>query len=205
MQSPPTVTEAMAINSTMRLPIPSWGEAGFAWTRDGPLWTVQIAGNAITQWREEAWHLEAIQFRFPGEPFFGSTAPAGAVHMIHRKGDRRLILAAPMVGSSQAARHAALTTLMQRFPTDPEDRPDWSKLRLPLRSFLPASIDAGSVFPGSLSYPPCTEGVFWVLFDSPLILPPDQLRELEALLGRGHRPLQPTNARVVLRLQAAQP
>lgn len=205
MQSPTAVTEAMAIHSTMRLPSPSLGEAGFSWARNGPLWTVQIAGSASTQWREETWLLEAIQFRFPGEPFLGTIVPAGAVHLIHRKDDRRLILAAAMVGSAQAPRHAALTTLMQRFPTDPDDRPDWSRLRLPLRSFLPTSMDAGSVFPGSLSHPPCTEGVYWVLFDSPLVLPPEQLRELEVLLGRGHRPPQPTNARLVLRLQAAQP
>jgi len=200
-QSPPLISESMLIGSTMRAPSTDWGEAGFSWKRDGPLWTADLISGAQTRWRDELWALEAIQFRFPGEPFVGTVAPAGSLHLMHRRGQRLLVVVVPLVGAGEAPRHEALTTLMKRFPMDLNDRPDWSNMRIALRSLLPASADLGIVFPGSLSHPPCTEGVYWALLDRPLILATEQLRELEQLLGRGHRPLQPDNGRVFLRFQ----
>lgn len=205
MQSPPSISEAAVISSTMRMPALTMGEAGFSWKRDGPLWSVQVAANASANWREESWLLETMQFRFPGEPFVGAMAPQGSIHLIHRKEGRTLILAAPLMESSKAARHVGLTTLMKRFPMDQNDRPDWSSLRIDLRTFLPPEIASGIAFSGSLSYPPCTEGVYWILLDKPLLLPPEQLREMERLLGRGQRPVQANGPRLILRLTTLNP
>lgn len=201
LQSPPLIEEASLIDSTMRMPDFDWSDAGFSWRLDGPLWSLDLNAQAITKWREEQWRLEAIQFRFPGEPFTGTSAPAGIIHLIHRRASRMLVIAVPLTGSEKAPYHAGLVTLMQRFPMDPADRPDWSRLRISLPSLLPPSIDAGIVFSGSLSYPPCTEGVYWILLSNPLVLAHTQVRELELLLGRGHRPQQPANGRLFLRLR----
>ena len=205
MQSPPSIGEAMVISSTVRMPILSRGDAGFAWKRDGPLWSVLLTSTAYLTWREELWRLEAVQFRFPGEPFVGGSAPRGTIHLIHRKEGRFLILAAPLAESEQARRHAGLTTLLQRFPMDANDRPDWSSLRIDPATLLPAASHSGIAFTGSLSHPPCTEGVFWILLDQAVALPMEQIRELEALLGRGHRPVQESGNRLFLRLQALEP
>lgn len=205
MQSPPSISEAMVIPSTMRMPTLSFGETGFSWKREGPLWTLQLGAGAQASWREDTWSLEAIQFRFPGEPFVGGNAPAGSIHLIHRRDSRFLILVVSLAGSDQAPRHAGLTTLMQRFPMDSNDRPDWSGLKIDVRTFIPAAADSGTAFPGSLSHPPCSEGVFWLLFDTPLVLRNEQIREMEVLVGRGHRPIQASGTRLVLRLQAQQP
>ena len=201
MQSPPSIAESTVHDSTMRMPTFEWGEAEFSWRVDGPLWSVQIVAEAMTRWREEQWRLEMVQFRFPGEPSIGPRPPPAAMHLMHRKEGRMLVIAVPLIGSDMAPRHPGLTTLVQRFPMDHTDRLDWSGLRISLPSLLPPSIDAGVAFAGSLSYPPCTEGVFWIVLLSPLTLPTTQLRELESLIGRGNRPPQPANGRLFLRLQ----
>ena len=201
LQSPPAIAESSVLHSTMRMPTFEWGEAGFSWRVDGPLWSVQIVAEAMTRWRDEDWRLEMLQFRFPAEPFIGSHPPPAALHLMHRKDGRMLVIAVPLIGSDVAPRHQGITTLVQRFPVDQADRLDWSGLRISLPSLLPSSVDAGIAFAGSLSHPPCSEGVFWIVLPTPLTLPAAQLQELESLIGRGHRPLQSANGRLFLRLQ----
>ncbi|NBT82100.1 MAG: hypothetical protein EBT56_10825 [Betaproteobacteria bacterium] len=56
------------------------------------------------------------------------------------------------------------------------------------------------LFSGSLSFPPCTENVLWLLAKESIILTRSQFVELASLMGKGSRPLQPLNGRPVLRL-----
>nr|WP_185759824.1 carbonic anhydrase family protein [Vibrio pectenicida] len=53
-------------------------------------------------------------------------------------------------------------------------------------------------FNGSLTTPPCSEGVRWIVAKSPQTLTLDQAKELELVMGTNNRPLQNHNARVVL-------
>ncbi len=53
-------------------------------------------------------------------------------------------------------------------------------------------------YSGSLSSPPCTESVTWVLFKNPISISPAHLAVLSNLEGINNRPLQPLNGRQVL-------
>ena len=55
------------------------------------------------------------------------------------------------------------------------------------------------LYNGSLTTPPCTEGVYWIVLKRPLIASPEQIQHYHDLLGfDNNRPIQPHNARVVL-------
>ena len=63
---------------------------------------------------------------------------------------------------------------------------------------LPESLDYYR-FSGSLTTPPCTEGVRWLVLKQPVIASGEQIDELKRAVGHANnRPLQPLNARVVL-------
>lgn len=52
---------------------------------------------------------------------------------------------------------------------------------------------------GSLETPPCTEGVRWIIMQSPMTISKEQFNTLKAALqGDNNRPVQPLNARLVL-------
>mmetsp|Transcript_40283 Transcript_40283/g.126830 ORF Transcript_40283/g.126830 Transcript_40283/m.126830 type:complete len:337 (-) Transcript_40283:80-1090(-) len=52
-------------------------------------------------------------------------------------------------------------------------------------------------YEGSLTTPPCTEGVVWFIASKPIPLSKDVLQALSKLEGRNNRPIQPLNGRVV--------
>ena len=54
-------------------------------------------------------------------------------------------------------------------------------------------------YSGSLTTPPCSEGVHWLLMTTPIEASPDQLHALEELFeGGNNRPIQPINDRTLV-------
>ena len=206
MQSPPTIGEQHVIGAVApALPALTWQVQGFNWSRQGPLWTAHLEGNSRSMFRGEMFSLDSIQFRFPGEPFVGEKAPAGAVHFIHRQGNRLLIIAVPIEIDAKAQRNAAISTLLRRFPFDSTEKLSWMDMQMDPQLLLPMPMQSAVLFTGSLSYPPCTESVLWLLAHQSLTLPKAQWTELSRLLGEGARPLQALNGRPVLGLRANKP
>lgn len=64
-------------------------------------------------------------------------------------------------------------------------------------TLLPA--DRTSVqYSGSLTVPPCSEGVTWNVILEPLTVSADQLAQLTAAYADNHRPIQPLNGREIV-------
>ena len=51
---------------------------------------------------------------------------------------------------------------------------------------------------GSLTTPPCSEGVNWYVMAEPVTIGARQLQQFDATIGANARPLQPVNRRLVL-------
>ncbi|NBP41091.1 MAG: hypothetical protein EBV34_22230 [Betaproteobacteria bacterium] len=132
----------------------------------------------------------------------GKKAPAASVHLIHRQANRLLIIAVPIEIDDQSPRNPAIASLLRRFPFEPTEVLSWAGLQLDPQALLPDTMQSALLFHGSLSYPPCTESVLWLLAQRPLSLPKAQWTELSRLIGEGARPLQALNGRPVLRLFA---
>jgi carbonic anhydrase len=52
-------------------------------------------------------------------------------------------------------------------------------------------------YTGSLTAPPCTEGITWIVLKTPMEISPAQIEAFAKLFPHDVRPLQPLNGRVV--------
>ena len=52
-------------------------------------------------------------------------------------------------------------------------------------------------YPGSLTTPPCSEGVKWTVLKNPLSIEAEDLAALVKLEGKNARPVQPLYSRIV--------
>jgi len=73
------------------------------------------------------------------------------------------------------------------------------KEQVDINALLPKSRDYYR-YSGSLTTPPCTEGVRWIVFKEPMELSKEQLEKFRKVMGvNNNRPTQPINARKVLK------
>jgi len=68
---------------------------------------------------------------------------------------------------------------------------------------LPAHTNPFYLYSGSLTTPPCSEGVQWIVLQQPLTTSGEQVEQLAALLHEheNNRPVQPRQARLVIKQQ----
>jgi carbonic anhydrase len=91
--------------------------------------------------------------------------------------------------------NAALAPLWANMPPPPYS---WRDVRgFDLAQLLPKE-NGIFIYNGSLSMPPCNEGILWVVFGAPLEISPAQLSAYNALFANQNaRPLQALNGRIV--------
>ena len=144
----------------------------------------------------KAFVLTQFHFHTPSENTFNGKRFPLEGHLVHADKDGNLAVVAVMF--EDGAPNPLLASLWEAMPAKAgEKRP------------LPAGVNAAALLPaersyyrfeGSLTTPPCSEGVRWLVLKSPVSASRAQVQQFAAALpGPNNRPVQPLNARVVLR------
>ena len=89
-----------------------------------------------------------------------------------------------------------LESMWQQLPSQ-KNRSVASTVRFNPRHLIP-QIMTHYNYSGSLTTPPCSEGVNWNVFNTPLELSSEQLNHFRVLYANNYRPVQPTNSRRVV-------
>jgi carbonic anhydrase len=87
--------------------------------------------------------------------------------------------------------------LWKNIPTEKDKADNVPSISIQVLDLLPA--DRGYfTFAGSLTTPPCTEGVTWYEFKSYATLSAEQVAAFAKIYPANARPIQPTNGRNIL-------
>ncbi len=109
--------------------------------------------------------------------------------------DKNGNLAVISVMFDMGEKNAQLASLAETLPK----KGDTVKLAHPfdVKDMLP-DYSAYYRFNGSLTTPPCTEGVRWIVLKDAKSLSSEQEKALSGMMGKNNRPVQAANARLVL-------
>ena len=122
----------------------------------------------------------------------------------------RLPLELHLVHRSEAGSLVVVGVLFREGPANRALAPVWSSLPVaagPPRA-VPDAVDLPALLPelrtswryrGSLTTPPCTEGVAWIVLTEPLALSAGQIEAFAAIFPNNYRPVQPLGDRVLVR------
>jgi carbonic anhydrase len=160
--------------------------------------TVQVnyaAGSRLTV-EGRAFELKQFHFHAPSENRIGGKQFPLEAHLVHADGDGNLAVIAVMF--QEGAANPFLATLWEKMPKAAGDKSPLSA-GLNVSEMLATRRDYYR-FNGSLTTPPCSEGVRWIVMKKTVSASRAQIEDLSKALGfANNRPVQPVNARVLLR------
>lgn len=139
---------------------------------------------------------ELLQFHFhtPSEERVDGRPSAMVAHFVHRDAAGRLGVVAVLL--QPGAPHPGFEAVLQHLPPRAAETITVDGLELDLASMLPAQRRYYD-FEGSLTTPPCSEGVHWMVMTTPVTISPRAIREFRRLYPANARPVQPLNGRTV--------
>ncbi|MDR3739128.1 MAG: carbonic anhydrase family protein [Terracidiphilus sp.] len=141
------------------------------------------------------YELESFSFHHPSEHAVKGSLSDMDVELLHRSADGKLAVVAVRFAMERGDPNAVMAALWPHLPKTAGSKEKVSEF-VNAGGFLP--IDRGYwTYSGSLTAPPCTEGVRWFIFQEPLSVSLVQLHEFQQIFKMNSRPLQDKNGRRV--------
>ncbi|MDP3743655.1 MAG: carbonic anhydrase family protein [Methylotenera sp.] len=142
-----------------------------------------------------SFQLKQVHFHAPSENTIkGKSFPLEA-HFVHADAKGNLSVIGVMFKEGEP--NAGLDKLWKQIPSD-IDKPVTLKSRVLASEMIPANRDYYR-FSGSLTTPPCSEGVRWLLIKTPMTASKKQIEVFESVLKHhNNRPVQPLNGRLII-------
>ncbi|MEO8505336.1 MAG: carbonic anhydrase family protein [Acidobacteriota bacterium] len=142
----------------------------------------------------QVFELKQLHFHVPSENHIRGKSFPLEVHLVHADGAGHLAVVGVMF--EDGAPNQALANLWQQMPASAGPAKPLAAA-VSAAAFLPTGHGYFR-FDGSLTTPPCSEGVRWLLLKKPLTASKAQVDALLHALGHpNNRPVQPLNARAV--------
>ena len=157
--------------------------------------TIQLhyAAGSILSIGEKTFSLKQVHFHSPSENrVYGRSFPMEA-HFVHADDNGKLLVVSLMFVVGRP--NKALDPIWQATPSLANSDMIIPCSKVNVSDLLPNN-STYFAFEGSLTTPPCTEGVQWIVLKQPVEASMPQLKKLRAILdGKNNRPVQPTNGR----------
>lgn len=161
---------------------------------------VEFEPGQIATLGGEDYQLVQFHFHAPSEHTVEGRKYAAELHMVH-------------VGIADPMQRAVVGVLLDDGAAHPIFDLVWARVpEVEGKLELDAGIDPTDLFPaddsyfhypGSLTTPPCTEGLQWYIHQTTATISPDQLDRMTGEFGANARPVQPLHDRTIREYTAA--
>jgi len=139
---------------------------------------------------------QLVQFHFhrPSAEYIDGKPYPMVLHLMHKSSDGKVAGVAVLL--KPGAANATVQQLWDHMPVTPGPGQAVAGVAVNPAGLLPPGYGYYR-YMGSLTAPPCTEGVTWIVLKSPVEISPAQIAAFARLFPHDVRPPQPLNGRVV--------
>ncbi|SET54212.1 carbonic anhydrase [Thorsellia anophelis] len=140
--------------------------------------------------------FQLLQFHLhtPSEEAIDGRHSDMVIHFVHSNEDKTLAVVGLLFDIGEE--NPALEPLLAALPKESGDNNTLAE-PFDIKSLLPENKDYYS-FMGSLTTPPCSEGVHWQVLKQHVTLSEAQLEQIKAVVSPNARPIQPLNDREII-------
>jgi len=159
---------------------------------------VNLAPGSTLSVGDKTYSLKQFHFHHPSEEHVNGRGFPLVAHLVHQDSEGHLAVVAILFDEGEA--NALINSLWSNIPANKgkaEDVPSVSVQPLHLlpveRSYL--------TYTGSLTTPPCSEGVTWYVLKNHPTVSTQQIATFSKIYPKNARPIQPRNGRSILESQ----
>ncbi len=158
--------------------------------------TIQITTDKAGELKigDDAYQLLQFHFHTPSEEAINSKRTDMVIHLVHKNAQGELAVVAVLLECGEMA-NPLIETLWNVMPKTP-GKPQHYEGEIDINQLVPKEKNYYA-FDGSLTTPPCTEGVKWIVLKQTVSISAEQLAQYKSVYYENIRPLQPLNGREV--------
>lgn len=166
-----------------------YGAASMLLTGTGHGTNVSPEGTQALAIGADRYNLLQFHAHAPSEHTVDGRSYPAEVHFVHQAADGALAVVGVLI--QEGAPNAAFQPVSQALANSS------ASVNLASLAALLPSDTSYFTYPGSLTTPPCTEGLRWIVLETPVTLSAEQIAAFASDHGPTNRPVQPLNGRTV--------
>jgi carbonic anhydrase len=156
--------------------------------------TVQVnydKGSTFTH-GEDVFELKQFHFHAPSEHTIDGKHYPLEMHLVHQSDSGELAVIGVLV--EEGPEHQGFIGIFRYVPLERGEAVHYENVAVDIDALLP-EIESTYRYYGSLTTPPCSEGVRWFVFTDPVQASALQIASMSELITPNNRPVQPRNDR----------
>ncbi|WP_235867351.1 carbonic anhydrase family protein [Priestia abyssalis] len=118
------------------------------------------------------------------------------LHLVHQDANGKLAVLGVMI--QEGKENEKLASVWDLLPKEETEKDISVKEPVDLQALLPED-QTSFHYNGSLTTPPCTEEVKWIVFEQPIEMSKEQIQAFQRIFPDNHRPVQPLNEREIIK------
>jgi len=139
------------------------------------------------------YELQQFHFHAPSEHTIGSQNYPIELHLVHKNKDGELAVIGVFLKEGKP--NELIQTLLANLPGK-EGEETVKDIRINANALSPTDKSYYH-YSGSLTTPPCSEGVNWYVLKTPIEVSQEQIAKFASVYSENARPIQPLNQRVI--------
>jgi carbonic anhydrase len=170
-----------------------YGPTGFGVVDNGHTIQVNLQGGNAIEVAGRRYDLVQFHFHRPSEERINGRQFDMVAHLVHKDPEGRLAVVAVLLDRGSA--HPIVQTVWNNLPLE-KGMEQGAQVQMDVNHLLPADRRYYT-YMGSLTTPPCSEGVLWMVLQQPVPISNEQIAVFSKLYPMNARPIQQASGRLI--------